>query len=59
MVNHIAEQPASQSYEAGILETQNRPAGLLEQDSVEEEALALCRWEDEGGAIPPAQVDPD
>jgi len=53
MVSGIVEHFAPQDVELGIADTENDP------DSAEliEEAIALCRWEDEGGAVPHSKYE--
>jgi hypothetical protein len=52
-VSGIAEYITSKDARVHIPERQNKP------DSAEsiEEVLALCRWEDDGGAVPQPNVE--
>ena len=53
MVSGIVEHFAPPDVELGIRHPENK------SDSAEliEEAIALCRWEDEGGAVPHSKYE--
>jgi len=53
MVSGIVEHFAPQDVELGIPHPENK-SGRAE--SVEE-AIALCRWEDDGGAVPQSKFE--
>jgi hypothetical protein len=52
-VSGIVEHIALQDVKLGIHDTENEP------DSAEtiEETITLCRWEDDGGAVPQSKFE--